>query len=295
MAAPTFETLLYTVNDGVAVITLNQPDVLNVFSARMLLDLLAVFDITDADDDVRVVIITGSGKAFCAGADLAKHGERTFDYDFIGGEDRELRTHLDGRPRDGGGQVSLRIFDSLKPVIAAVNGFAAGAGATIQLAADIRMASTRAKYGFVFTRRGLVPESASAWFLPRLVGVQTALEWCFSGRLVEAQEALEAGLVRSVHEPDDLMPAAMAVARDIADNTAPVAVSLTRQLIWRMLGAAHPMDAHRIDSRAIRNRGASADVREGVNSFLERRPAVFPGKVSKDLPDVWEGWPRSDF
>jgi enoyl-CoA hydratase/carnithine racemase len=259
----------------------------------MMRDLIDVFDVTDADDAVRCVIVTGAGRAFCAGADLSA-GAQTFDYDVQGGEALAARTK-DGLQRDGGGLLTLRIFESLKPVIAAVNGAGVGIGATMQLAMDIRLASTEARYGFVFARRGLNPEAASSWFLPRLVGVQTALEWCYTGRIFPAQEALERGLVRSLHAPDDLLPAARALAREIADNTAAVSVALTRQLIWRMAGAAHPMEAHRADSRGIQARGRSGDAREGVSAFLEKRPASFPDRVSSDLPDIWPNWESPTF
>ena len=293
MAAPTFETLIYAVEDGVALITLNRPEKLNAFNTQMMRDMIAAFDATDADDAVRCVIVTGAGRAFCAGADLSA-GAQTFDNDARGGEDQAARTR-NGAQRDGGGLLTLRIFESLKPVIAAVNGAAVGIGATMQLAMDIRLASPEARYGFVFARRGLNPEAASSWFLPHLVGVQTALEWCYTGRLFPAQEALDRGLVRSLHAADDLLPAARALAREIADNTAPVSVALTRQLIWRMAGAAHPMIAHRADSRGIQTRGRSGDAREGVTSFLEKRPARFPDKVSSDLPDIWPNWDAPEF
>lgn len=290
---PTFETLDYAVEDGVALVTLNRPDKLNAFNTQMMKDLIAVFDETDGDDDVRAVIVTGAGRAFCAGADLSA-GAATFDYDARGGEDRAARAP-EGVQRDGGGLVTLRIFDSLKPVISACNGAAVGVGVTMQLAMDIRLASTDARYGFVFARRGINPEACSSWFLPRLVGVQTALEWCYTGRLFPAQEAHEKGLVRSVHAPEDLLPAAKAIAREIADNTAPVSVAITRQLIWRMAGAAHPMEAHKADSRGILARGKSADAREGVTSFLEKRPPRYPDRVSKDLPDIWPHWQPPTF
>lgn len=288
-----FETLKLEIEDGVAVLTLSRPDKLNAFNTQMLKDIIAAFDQTDADDAVRAVIVTGEGRAFCAGADLSA-GATTFDYAARGGEDRQART-IEGVQRDGGGLVSLRIYRSLKPVIAAVNGPAVGVGVTMQLPMDIRLASTDARFGFVFARRGMNPEAASSWFLPRLVGVQTALEWCYTGRVFPAQEALDRGLVRSLHAPDDLLPAARALAREIVDNTAPVSIALTRQLIWRMAGAAHPMDAHRADSRGIQSRGASADAREGVTSFLEKRPAAFPDKVSADLPDIWPDWSEPEF
>jgi len=293
MAAPTFETLLYAVEDGVATVTLNRPDKLNAFNTQMMKDLIAVFDETDGDDAVRAVIVTGAGRAFCAGADLSAGGS-TFDYEQRGGEALAARQR-DGLQRDGGGLLTLRIFESLKPVISACNGAAVGVGVTMQLAMDLRLASSDARYGFVFARRGLNPEAASSWFLPHLVGVQTALEWCYTGRIFPAQEALDRGLVRSIHAPDELLPAARALAREIADNTAPVSIAITRQLIWRMAGAAHPMEAHRADSRGIQARGKSGDAREGVTSFLEKRPPNYPDRVSTDLPDIWPHWRAPEF
>jgi enoyl-CoA hydratase/carnithine racemase len=292
-AAPTFETLLYAVEDGVATLTLNRPEKLNAFNTQMMKDMIDAFDVTDSDDAVRAVIVTGAGRAFCAGADLSG-GAQTFDYDKRGAEAMAARTR-DGAQRDGGGLLTLRIYESLKPVISACNGAAVGVGATMQLAMDIRLASTEARYGFVFARRGLNPEAASSWFLPHLVGVQTALEWCYTGRIFPAQEAHDRGLVRSLHAPEDLLPAARALAREIADNAAPVSVALTRQLIWRMAGAQHPMEAHRADSRGIQARGKSGDAREGVTSFLEKRPAQFPDKVSSDLPNIWPHWQAPKF
>ncbi len=288
-----FETIRLEVEDGIATLTLNRPDKLNAFNTQMMQEMIAAFDQTDADDSVRVVIVTGSGRAFCAGADLSA-GAATFDYSTRGGQDKEART-VEGVQRDGGGLLTLRIYDSLKPVIAAVNGAAVGVGVTMQLAMDIRMASTDARYGFVFSRRGINPEACSSWFLPRLVGVQTALEWCYSGRVFPAQEAHDRGLVRSLHAPEDLLPAARALAREIADNTAPVSIALTRQLIWRMAGASHPMEAHMADSRGIQARGAMADAKEGVTSFLEKRLPRYPDKVSTDLPDIWEQWSAPKF
>jgi enoyl-CoA hydratase/carnithine racemase len=294
MALPTFETLLYDVADGIATITLNRPDKLNAFNGQMMRDMIAAFDATDADDNVRVVIVTGAGRGFCAGADLSAGGS-TFDVDARSPQDRADRAGGGGVQRDGGGLLTLRIFESLKPVISACNGPAVGVGVTMQCAMDIRLASSEARYGFVFARRGLNPEAASSWFLPHLVGVQTALEWCFTGRIFPASEAHEKGFVRSVHAPDELLPAALALAREIADNTAPVSVAITRQLIWRMAGAAHPMEAHRADSRGIQARGKSGDAREGVTSFLEKRPARYPDKVSSDLPDIWPHWRAPEF
>ena len=293
MTGPTFETILYDVEDGICTITLNRPDKLNAFNGQMMLDMIAAFDATDADDNVRAVIVTGAGRGFCAGADLSGGGS-TFDRNARTDPTRQA-VRVEGVERDGGGRLTLRIFESLKPVIAAVNGPAVGVGVTMQLAMDIRMASTAARYGFVFARRGLVPEAASSWFLSKLVGVQTALEWCYTGRVFPAQEAFDKGLVRSLHEPDDLLPAARALAREIIENTAPVSIALTRQLIWRMAGADHPMQAHRADSRAIQIRGAMGDAREGVTSFLEKRPAAYPDKVSNDLPDIWTHWKGPEF
>ncbi|HEY9233801.1 MULTISPECIES: crotonase/enoyl-CoA hydratase family protein [Phenylobacterium] len=293
MADRRFETLKYEVDEGVATITLNRPEKLNAFNMRMMKDLLAAFDATDADDAVKAVIVTGAGRGFCAGADLSS-GAETFNYDLQGADAMAAR-QPDGVQRDGGGLVSLRIFDSLKPVIAAVNGPAVGVGVTMQLPMDIRLASTEARFGLVFARRGLNPEAASSWFLPRLVGPQTALEWCYTGRVFSAQEAHERGLVRSLHAPDELLPAASALAREIAENTAPVSIAITRQLIWRMAGASHPMEAHRADSRGIQVRGKMADAREGVTSFLEKRPPAFPDRVSTDLPDIWEHWSAPSF
>jgi enoyl-CoA hydratase/carnithine racemase len=289
----TFETLIYAKDDGVATITLNRPDRMNAFTPEMMRDLIDAFDVTDADDEVKAVIVTGSGRAFCAGADLGAGGGSTFDH--TGEEVRPLQVKVNGIRRDGGGRVALRIFDSLKPVIAAVNGAAVGVGVTMQLPMDIRLASTSAKFGFVFARRGIVPEACSSWFLPRVVGIQTAMEWCATGRVFSAQEALERGLVRSLHEPEALMPAAIALAREIADNTAPVSVALTRQMLWRGLAADHPMTGHMAESRGIMARGVSADAKEGITSFLEKRPPAYPDRVSKNLPDLWPGRREPEF
>ena len=277
-----YTQIVFEVADGIATITLNRPEKLNAFTNVMMRELLDVFDVVDADDEVRVVIVTGAGRGFCAGADLSGGGE-TFS---AGGSDVQT---AQGIPRDGGGLVSLRIFECNKPVIGAINGAAVGVGVTMTLPMDIRLASEHAKFGFVFARRGIVPEACSSWFLPRLVGISQAAEWCYSGRVFPATEALAGGLIRSIHPADELLPAARAIALEIAQNTAPVSVALTRQLLWRMLGASHPMEAHRADSRGIMMQGASADAREGVLSFLEKRPASFPGKVSTDLPDIFPG------
>ena len=283
-----YSEIVYDVADQVATITLNRPAQLNAFTNRMMHELIDAFDTVDADDDVRAVIVTGSGRGFCAGADLSGGGE-TFAR---GGSD--VQTDV-GVPHDGGGLVSLRIFECLKPVIGAINGAAVGVGATMTLPMDIRLAAEGARFGFVFARRGIVPEACSSWFLPRLVGISQAAEWVYTGRLFGAEEALRHRLVRSVHPGDELLGAARAIAAEITANTAPVSVALSRQMLWRMLGAEHPMDAHRVDSRGIAVRGASSDAREGVTSFLEKRPAVFTDRVSDGLPEIFPGWEPPTF
>jgi enoyl-CoA hydratase/carnithine racemase len=275
-----FEEIRTEQAEGVLTITLNRPERLNAFTETMRRELIAAFDLADADDEVRAVVVTGEGRGFCAGADLAKGGE-TFDW-----KERQAADGWDV-PRDGGGQVSLRIYECTKPVIAAINGPAVGVGITMTLPMDIRLAAEGAKIGFVFARRGIVPEACSSWFLPRIVGISQAMEWVATGRVFDAGEAHAGGLVRSVHPPDELLPAAYAIAREIADNTAPVSVALGRQLLWRMLGADHPLVAHRADSKAMYARGQSADAREGVQSFLDKRPAVFPDRVSGGLPEIF--------
>lgn len=283
-----FQDIAYEVSEGIATITLHRPDKMNAFTGRMMHEIISALDMTDADDNVKVVIFTGSGRAYCAGADLSSGGE-TFAK---GGSDVQTKQ---GVPRDGGGLVSLRIFESLKPVIGAINGAAVGVGVTMTLPMDIRLASDTAKFGFVFAKRGIVPEACSSYFLPRIVGIQKATEWVFTGRVFSAQEALEGGLVRSVHPADELLTVARELAREIAENTAPVSVALSRRMLWRMLGASHPMEAHRADSRGIMERGRSADSKEGVMSFLEKRAAVYPDRVSDGLPNIFPGWEDPEF
>lgn len=283
-----FQDITYDVSDGIATITLHRPDKMNAFTGRMMHDIISALDQTDADDDVKAVIFTGSGRAYCAGADLSSGGE-TFAK---GGSDVQTKQ---GVPRDGGGLVSLRIFNSVKPVIGAINGAAVGVGVTMTLPMDIRLASDTAKFGFVFAKRGIVPEACSSYFLPRLVGIQQATEWVYTGRVFNADEALSGGLVRSVHAPNDLLPAARSLALEIAENTAPVSIALSRRMMWRMLGASHPMEAHRVDSRGIMERGKSADSKEGVMSFLEKRPAVYPDRVSDGMPDIFPNWQDPEF
>jgi enoyl-CoA hydratase/carnithine racemase len=285
-----YEQILFDVADGVATITLNRPDQLNAFTTRMMRELLDAFDRTDADDDVKAVIVTGAGRGFCAGADLSGGGD-TFDAGAQGAAPKDASA----APRDGGGLVTLRIFDSLKPVIAAINGPAVGVGITMTLPMDIRLAADDAKIGFVFARRGIVPEAASSWFLTRAVGISQAMEWVATGRVFPASEGLAGGLLRSVHPKDELLDVARGLAREIADNTAPVSVALSRQMLWKMLGADHPMEAHKIDSRGVHSRGASADAREGVLSFLEKRPARYPVKVSDGMPDWFPWWSPREY
>jgi enoyl-CoA hydratase/carnithine racemase len=274
-----FQEIRYEVEDHVLTITLNRPDRLNAFTPTMARELIEAFDRSDADDDVRAVIVTGAGRGFCAGADLGGGGG-TFDW-----RDRDAGDA--GVPRDGGGRVSLRIYDSLKPVIAAINGPAVGVGVTMTLPMDVRIAAAGAKLGFVFARRGIVPEACSSWFLPRIVGISQAMEWVSTGRVFLAEEALASGLVRSVHPAEEVVPVARALAREIADEAAPVSVAVARRLMWTMLGASHPMEAHRADSRAMFARGQSADAHEGVAAFLEKRPARFADRVSDGLPELF--------
>jgi enoyl-CoA hydratase/carnithine racemase len=281
-----FTQILYNVADDIATITLNRPEKMNAFTNVMMQEMCAAFDLVDADDSVRAVIVTGSGdRAFCAGADLTPdNGGQVF------ASGSQVESLSDERVRDSGGRLTLRIFQCKKPVIGAINGAAVGIGATMQLPMDFRLASDTARFGFVFARRGIVPEAASSWFLPRLVGMQQALEWCMTGRVFDAQEALVGGLVRSVHAPADLLAEAQKLAREIADNTSPVAVAMTRAMLWRLSAESHPMDAHRIDSRAIYRRSRSGDAKEGIASFLEKRNPAYPDKVSTDLPDFFPWW-----
>jgi enoyl-CoA hydratase/carnithine racemase len=323
-----FQDIRYEVADHVLTVTLNRPDRLNAWTRWMQAELVEAFDRADADDDVRAIVVTGAGRGFCAGADL-EHGGATFDArerarsggeDGTGGasdagsasgagdagdagsaSDTDTVSDTDSAgdaeagnaeraPRDGGGRFTLRVFECTKPVIAAINGPAVGVGATMTLPMDVRLASSSARMGFVFARRGIVPEAASSWFLPRVVGISRAMEWAATGRVFDAEEALAGGLVRSVHAPDELLPAAYALAAEIVENAAPVSVALSRRLMWRMLGEDHPMAAHRADSRAMFHRGQSDDAREGITAFLEKRPASFPDRVSDGLPDVMPGW-----
>lgn len=295
----TFETIRYDVSDGVATITLNRPEVMNAMSRTMTSELICAFDQTDKDDAVRAVIVTGEGRAFCAGADFSK-GQDPFDKSKNATTNAAIRpdgTVDYGHPgaRDGGGILALRIFASLKPVIAAINGAAAGVGASMTLPMDIRIASETAKMGFVYARRGIVYECCSSWFLPRIVGISRALEWSFSGRVMPARDLKEGGLLKDVVPAGELLPTARAVAKEIAENTAPVSIALMRQMAWRSLGMSHPMEAHRIESRGISTRGRTPDAKEGVQSFLEKRPPHFPCAVSKDMPDFFPWWDEPQY
>ena len=272
--------------DGIATLTLYRPEKMNAFTRTMMDEIIAAMDDTDADDSVRAVIVTGHGeRAFCAGADLTPEGGG-----HVFSDPTPVSDLSDERVRDGGGRLTLRLFNSKKPLIGACNGVAVGVGATMQLPFDIRLASDNARFGFVFARRGIVPEACSSWFLPRAVGLQTALEWCMTGRIFDAQEALDRGLVRSVHPQAELMDAARAIAREIADNTSAVSVSMTRAMLWRLAATEHPMMAHRVDSRSIYRLSRSADAKEGIASFLEKRAPAYPDTVSGDMPDFYPWW-----
>ena len=285
-----YSEVSYRVEGAIATITLNRPDKMNAFTPVMMGEMIKALDAADADDRVRAVVITGAGKAFCAGADLKpQDGGGPFT------SDETVDDLSDHRVRDTGGRLTLRLFEMHKPVIAAINGAAVGIGATMTLAMDVRLASDDARFGFVFARRGIVPEAASSWFLPRLVGLQRALEWCMTGRIFDAGEAQDAGLVLGVKSADELLPAAYALAREIAENSAPVSVALTRQMLWRMAGESHPMAAHRIDSRGVYRRSRSSDAKEGVASFLEKRLPNYEDKVSRDMPDFYPWWQEEEY
>ena len=290
-----FKTIIYKKENQSLTITLNRPERLNAFTGQMMEDLIAAFDEAGKDDDIRVVVVTGAGRGFCAGADLGA-GADTFN--------RDVRDNKDQRPikgenlewlRDGGGRTTLAIYECPKPIIAAINGPAVGVGVTMTLPMDIRLASDKARFGLVFARRGLVPEAASSWFLPRIVGISKALEWTYSGKVFSPEEALSGGLIRSVHSSEELLEEAYKISNEIIENTSAVSVALTRQMLWKMLGADHPMEAHKVDSRAIYALGKGEDAKEGVNSFLEKRTPEFPNKVSEDMPEFFPWWKDRKF
>ena len=284
----TYETILYEIEENILTITLNRPERLNAFNRQMLFELIDAVDKADEDDDVRAIIFTGAGRGYCAGADLSA-GADSFDVSSrYPGEDSE-------NWRDGGGRLTLRLYDCKKPLIAAINGPAVGVGATMTLPMDVRLASTEARMGFVFTKRGVVLEACSSWFLPKVVGMSQALEWVMSGRVFDAEEAQAGGLVKQVLPPEALLPTARKLAREFAENTSSISVALCRQMLWRMAGADHPMEAHKIDSRGIRTLGKLPDCQEGVVSFLEKRPPKFPMNVSRDMPDYYPWWEDREF
>jgi enoyl-CoA hydratase/carnithine racemase len=286
-----YETLRYEIADRILTITLNRPERLNAFNGRMADELIDAFDKADADDDVKVVIVTGAGRAFCAGSDLEKGGDTWSKHgDYIA-----KQAATDRYVGDGGGRVTRRIYDFNKPVIAAINGPAVGVGLTMTLAMDIRLAVTGAKLGFVFAARGIVPEACSTWFLPRIVGISKALEWCYSSRVFRSEEGLEAGLLRSVHSPEELLPAAQALAKEFVDNSSAVSMALIRHMMWRMLSAPHPIDAHELDTAGLAALGKSADAKEGITAFLEKRPAKFTNRVSTDMPAFFPWWTDRQF
>ena len=290
-----FECILYDVKDKVLTITLNRPDRLNAYTGQMQSNLIEAFDKAGKNDDIRAIIVTGAGRGFCAGADLGAGGN-TFNREVRNnkGETEGIKDDPEWM-RDGGGRTTLAIFDCPKPIIAAFNGPAVGVGVTMTLPMDIRIASEEAKFGFVFARRGLVPEAASSWFLPRVVGINKALEWTFSGRVFSPEEAKEGGLIRSIHPADKLLEEANKIAQEIVENTSAVSVAMTRQMLWKLLGADHPMEAHKVDSRAIYELGQGGDAKEGVESFLEKRPPEFPSKVSEDMPEFYPWWEERKF
>ncbi len=289
--------------NGLMVITLDRPKAMNAFTARMMHEMCDALDRADADDGVRAVIITGQGdRAFCAGADLSE-GDKTFNYEARqdeGGKPSVRREDgsinwSDEQVRDSGGRLTLRIYESVKPIIGAINGAAVGIGVTMQLPMDVRIASDNARFGFVFARRGIVPEACSSWFLPRIVGISQALQWCYSGDVFGAEEALAGGLISEVVAQDELLNRAKEIALSMTANSSPVSISLTRQMLWRMLGADHPMEAHKVDSKAIYGRGRQSDAKEGVVSFLEKRPAEFKDSPSKDMPDFYPWWDEREY
>jgi enoyl-CoA hydratase/carnithine racemase len=286
-----YETLLYDIDDRILTLTLNRPDRMNAFTGRMADELIHAFDSADADDSIKVVIVTGAGRAFCAGADLESGGDTWGKHsEALAAQSADLRYF-----GDGGGRVTRRIYDFNKPVIAAINGPAVGVGLTMTLAMDIRLAAAQTKLGFVFAGRGIVPEACSAWFLPRIVGISKALEWCYSARVFRSEEALDAGLVRSLHGPDELLPTARSLAKEFIDNSSAVSIALIRHMMWRMLNAPHPIDAHEIDTAALSELGKSADAREGITAFLQKRPAQFTDRVSTNMPAFFPWWTDRQF
>ena len=285
-----FQTLLYSVDERILTITLNRPERMNACTVQMYEELIAAFDQADADDEVKAIIVTGAGKVFCAGADLER-GTDTWS-------GRSDFTDLSNQQRyvgNGGGRIARRIFDCDKPVIAAVNGAAVGVGITMTLPMDIRLCVEGAKIGFVFAARGIVPEACSSWFLPRIVGISKALEWSYAAKIIRAEEAREAGLFRSLHSADELMPAARALAQEFVQNSSSVSMAVTRHMLWRMLGAPHPIDAHEIDTAAMHALGQSQDAKEGISAFLEKRRPNFRDRLTEHLPKFFPWWKDREF
>jgi enoyl-CoA hydratase/carnithine racemase len=287
-----FEQIRYEVEGRILTITLSRPDRMNAFTGRMCDELIAAFDRADADDAIKVVIVTGAGRAFCAGADLERGGETWGKHsEYLAKQDAAAQRYVG----DGGGRLTRRIYDFNKPVIAAINGPAVGVGLTMTLAMDVRLSVPNTKLGFVFAGRGIVPEACSAWFLPRLVGISKALEWCYSARVFKSEEALQAGLLRSLHEPDQLLAAARTLAQEFVDNASAVSIAMVRHMMWRMLSAPHPIDAHEIDTAALATLGKSKDAREGITAFLEKRKPEFADRVSQDMPAFFPWWEDRKF
>lgn len=291
-----FETIRYEVAEGIATLTLSRPELLNAVNGVLCREMVKALDLADNDDDVRALIVTGQGRAFCSGADLSR-GDAAFtspqDAELAVPEGESIYSHE--AVREPGGHIALKLYALTKPVIAAINGPCAGMGTTLPLPMDIRLASETAHFNFVFARRGMVLETGASFFLPRIVGISRALEWCYTGRRVSAQEAKDAGLVSGIFKPEELLPEARRLAHQIADNSAPVAVALTRQMLWRGLGMTHPMEAHRIESRGIYARGRSSDAVEGVRSFMEKRPPAFRDRVSTDMPNYYPWWTEPEY
>jgi len=279
-----FQNILLEQRENIAVLFLNRPNKLNAFTFSMMEEIISALDSLEADDSVHAVIITGKGRAFCAGADLSS-GPDTFNPSFD-----DFAVQASDFRRDSGGILTLRMYRFLKPIVMACNGPAVGIGASMQLAADIRLASDQARFGFVFNNRGIVPDACSSWFLPKIVGISNALELTYSGRIINAQEALQLNLVSSIHDSKNLLDDAVNITQNMVKNSAPVSISLTRQMLWRSLESSGPYDAHVIESKAIDSRGASEDAKEGVSSFLEKRPAKFKNKVSLDMPKFFPWW-----
>ena len=278
-----FKTITLEQDENLAILLLNRPEKLNAFTFLMMEELISALDLIEDDDSFHAVI-SGAGRGFCAGADLSG-GKETFNpsFDNFAVQEQDFR-------RDSGGILTLRMYKFLKPIIFACNGPAVGIGASMQLAGDIRIASENARFGFVFNNRGIVPDACSSWFLPKIVGISKALDLTFSGKIIDSQEALDISLISSIHKSENLMNDAKKIAQDLIEKSAPVSIAITRQMLWRSFGQANPYEAHVIESKAIDSRGASDDAKEGVNSFLEKRPAKFKNLISSDMPDFFPWW-----